>query len=133
MRGIPCPVIMVGKYFELDLHPFEMHGCEILDTVKVQFNIKAYIPNAFIPNSNDNNIFRPYLSEIGLSSYDFRIFDRWGDLVFHEDKDPEKGWNGQYKGKNSPCPSGVYVYIIQVTTLICPKTLIKGDVTLISK
>src|SRR5690606_21141132 len=34
-----------------------------------------------------------------LISYVFRIFDRYGNLVF-ETHDPEAGWDGQYQGKS---------------------------------
>lgn len=69
-----------------------------------------YIPNSFTPNlSDDNNdLFTPvFTSGYNPSSYSFKIFDRWGTVVF-ESTTPNIGWNGKYK--NKPCPPGSYIW-----------------------
>jgi gliding motility-associated-like protein len=68
-----------------------------------------WIPNAFTPGRNDgiNDIFKPKL--IGVHSYDFLIFDRWGERIF-ETQNSEDGWNGYFKGHL--CTNDVYVYKI---------------------
>ena len=56
------------------------------------------------------------------------VFDRWGNLLF-ESTDPERGWNGTYKG--ALCPQDVYVYRITVKYNDGNEFTKTGDVTLI--
>lgn len=68
-----------------------------------------YIPNAFTPNDdNVNDIFLP-LSNEHINDYEFRVFNRWGDLLFMTN-DIGKGWNG--KVNNKTVQVDVYVYKI---------------------
>lgn len=65
-----------------------------------------YIPNAFVPNNDGlNDIFKPVISN--ASNYNFKIFNRWGKLIF-ETNDYTEGWDGTYKG--SLAENGVYTY-----------------------
>lgn len=63
----------------------------------------------------------------GISNYDFRIYNRWGQEVFATDKIEEK-WNG--KIGTSDAPSEVYVYYARYT-LEEQEVTAKGDVTII--
>jgi gliding motility-associated-like protein len=75
--------------------------------VIVDPNYLFWIPNAFTPANHDglNDVFKPKL--IGVHSYSFMIFDRWGEKIFETDK-LEEGWNGLYK--DVLCQQDVYVY-----------------------
>lgn len=88
----------------------------------------VYIPNSFSPNNDGkNDLFGPR-SILDFNIVDFRIFDRWGNLVF-EGSDDNRFWNGVYKGHL--VNPGVFVYYLKVT---CPSgnmELIKGNVTLL--
>ena len=58
----------------------------------------------------------------------FRVYDRWGELVF-ETFDINFGWDGMFKGKESD--PAVFDYYLEV---LCPgdeKFFKKGNVTLI--
>lgn len=115
-----------GNYWAKTL---DANGCEIIDTVFVQFNYKAFVPNTFSPNKDGiNDCFKPYFSEPLIGFYRFNIFDRWGNLVFDAET-PESCWNGEYKRKE--CDPGVYTYSLEVDTEFCKKTIVKGVVTLI--
>jgi gliding motility-associated-like protein len=68
-----------------------------------------YVPNAFTPNNDQiNDYFYPYVKNV--ETYTFRVFNRWGDLVF-ESNEPLEGWNGRYQ--NEDCPQDVYVWTVQ--------------------
>lgn len=72
-----------------------------------------WMPNAFDPTEGvvtDIQTFKPKVSYIKKDSYDFKIFNRMGTLVFSTNN-VEEGWNGTYKGKL--CDVGVYAYKIQ--------------------
>jgi gliding motility-associated-like protein len=66
-----------------------------------------YIPNAFHPGGNLNEIFYPSNAFVPKDGYSFDIYNRWGELVFHT-TNPHEGWNGSSHGKMAP--EGIYVY-----------------------
>ncbi|MES2588891.1 MAG: gliding motility-associated C-terminal domain-containing protein, partial [Bacteroidota bacterium] len=59
-----------------------------------------YIPNSFTPDGNKfNNTFSPvFSSDFKVFSYRFRIFDKWGELVF-ETRDYQSSWDGTFHEK----------------------------------
>ncbi|MBW6482961.1 MAG: gliding motility-associated C-terminal domain-containing protein [Vicingaceae bacterium] len=67
------------------------------------------IPNVFTPNHDGLNDF---FKINGLQKGDkVSVFNRWGQLVF-KTEDINKFWDGTTL-KGSPCPDGVYFYIIE--------------------
>ena len=71
------------------------------------------VPNVFSPNGDGLNDWWEVDLKLGLSSCTkFKIFNRWGQLLFETDgADPS--WNGRtFAGKETP--PGVYFYIIEV-------------------
>jgi gliding motility-associated-like protein len=107
------------------------NGCSITDTVTITVSPNSIlaIPNAFTPgngNSPNNNFI---LNKLGFASLNyFRIFNRWGEMVF-ETTDINKGWNGK-KG-DVPQPLGVYIYNIEAVYNNGQKFNKTGNVTLI--
>ena len=85
-------------------------GCEakICDSIDIIAESLLDIPNAFSPNNDGvNDIYFPV--NYGLENFEFRIYNRWGELIF-ETSDPAKGWDGIYKGEEQELD--VYVYVI---------------------
>ena len=62
----------------------------------------VFIPNAFSPNGDDNNDVL-LVRGIFIEKMIFRIFDRWGELVF-ESENPQIGWDGTFRGKKLRAP-----------------------------
>jgi gliding motility-associated-like protein len=107
--------------------------CSKSDTVQVKVleyicgDEFVYIPNAFSPNGDgDNDIL--YVRSKLIDQMIFRIFDRWGELVF-ESTSRADGWDGTFKGK--PCDPDVYDYYLKGTCIGGEETLIKGNITLL--
>jgi len=75
-----------------------------------------YVPNAFSPNGNNlNDIFGPIgIDTDALSSFDFYIYDRWGERIFYSD-DPHFGWDGKVEGSDKIALDGVYSWILLYT------------------
>jgi len=71
-----------------------------------------YAPNALTPNADGmNEGFRPiFITGFTPLGYSFRVFDRWGTLVF-ETNDLNAEWDGTYLGVRVPDD----VYVWQVT------------------
>ncbi|NDC41670.1 MAG: gliding motility-associated C-terminal domain-containing protein, partial [Chitinophagia bacterium] len=87
-----------------------IYNCAAYDTVTLSLNCgDIYLPNAFTPNSTNSltNRFGIQNANIAQLNY-FRIFDRWGNLVF-ETTNPTAAWDGKYNGADAPV--GVYTWI----------------------
>ncbi|MFM7758219.1 MAG: gliding motility-associated C-terminal domain-containing protein, partial [Crocinitomicaceae bacterium] len=86
----------------------------------------VFIPNAFSPNGdNENDVL--YVRGIWIEKMIFRIFDRWGELVF-ESTDVANGWDGTFRGKK--LEPDVYDIYLDVTCVGGLKSITKGNVTL---
>jgi gliding motility-associated-like protein len=86
----------------------------------------VYVPNAFTPNGDGENdvlFVRGPLIE-GLV---FRVFDRWGEMVF-ESFDRLEGWDGTFRGK--ALDPDVYDFYLKALCVDGTEGIIKGNVTL---
>jgi gliding motility-associated-like protein len=88
-------------------------GCK--DTATVTLHIKELgffaLPNAFTPNGDGlNDQFYPVLT-VGATVQEFRVFDRWGNIVYDSPLSP--GWDGNFLGTAQPIGSYVYYTRIQ--------------------
>jgi gliding motility-associated-like protein len=92
-----------------------------------------YMPTAFSPNGDgENDIFKPFLKAdyLYIETYDFKVFNRWGNLIFQSDT-IQNGWDGSFKG--SPLPNDVYVWQLIIRHKFNEKTevlKVGGDVTI---
>ena len=87
-------------------------GCVTVDTqlVKTIKNVEIYVPTAFTPNNDGlNDLLRPILMGVKELHY-FRIFNRWGQLLF-ETKSDRAGWDGRLQG--IPQTAQVVVWMIE--------------------
>ncbi len=87
----------------------------------------TFVPNAFSPNSDGNNDIL-YVRGNYISSFDLKIYDRWGEMVFGS-TELDRGWDGTFRGKE--LEPAVYVYHLDVTCLDGERNLEKGNITLI--
>lgn len=106
-------------------------GCRAEDAVHISLTCNedlVYVPNAFTPNGdNKNDIFR--IRTYGLSEVKaFRVFNRWGEMVF-ETYDVNQGWDGTWQGQ--ACSPAVFVYYLEGTCANGQEVLKHGNVTLI--
>ena len=96
-------------------------GCTATDTLKIKLQCTdsgLFIPNSFTPNKDGvNDVLYPRGKGIKTIKY-FRIFNRWGELIFEKRDfnidDKNMGWDGTYMGKD--LPTDVFVYS---TEMIC--------------
>jgi gliding motility-associated-like protein len=111
-------------------------GCVATDSMNIKtfcMNTQVFIPNAFSPDGDGVNDVLMVRGKGIAQIRAFRIFSRWGELVFErtnfQPNDPAFGWDGRVRGKAGP--SEVYVYTAEV---VCENDLIntyKGNVTLL--
>lgn len=69
------------------------------DILVLPCNDDLYFPSAFTPNGDGKNdrYKAAHLPGVTVASYELRIYNRWGQLVFETDQ-LEQGWNGTYQG-----------------------------------
>ncbi len=80
-----------------------MAGCRITDTLLVRMfaEKKIFVPDYFTPN-NDGKNDKLYPLLVGVTKLTrFRVWNRWGQLVFQTQKAGE-GWDGYYQGVKQP-------------------------------
>ena len=70
---------------------------------------KLFVPNSFTPNNDGiNDVFKP-MSNGYVDDFDFRVYNRWGDLIFQTNR-LDEGWDGRLR--NNIVLIDVFVYKI---------------------
>jgi gliding motility-associated-like protein len=87
-----------------------------------------HMPNAFSPNADLNNDILTYFLGYDVESFNLKIFDRWGNMVFATQTNGEY-WDGYYKGKL--VNTGIYTYTLDYKIIDQPETSSTGNITLI--
>ncbi|WEK37625.1 MAG: PKD domain-containing protein [Candidatus Pseudobacter hemicellulosilyticus] len=132
----PNPVATPKQSTTYTIEASNAGGCVTRDVLSLFVfcnNANLYIPNTFTPNSDGHNdVFYPRGKGV-FSIRSFRIFNRWGDLVYQQSNiaanDATKGWTGLHNGQRAP--QDVYIYTLEV---VCENNTVfteKGNVTLI--
>lgn len=117
-----------GNYL-ISLYVTDSLGCSDLFSMEYNPPMFLYIPNAFSPNGDGNNeIFKA--EGVSIKSFEMRIFNRQGELLF-ETFDIEEGWDGSAMGAGYYVPDGVYVYEYKAESFEGGKVEDKGQVTII--
>ena len=111
-------------------------GCQTIESyILSTFNCvvcKVYIPTGFSPNGDGmNDFFMPLFGQCAPQDYAFRVYNRWGALVF-ESADPFGGlWDGTFRG--SDAQPDLYTWYLEYTETVRGETnavLLTGDVML---
>jgi gliding motility-associated-like protein len=131
--GTPAPKASpkVTTTYYVEVH--DQWGCSWRDSVTIYVidvicdEPYIYVPNAFTPNGDGKNDVL-YAESSVATDVDFKIYDRWGELVF-ETKSLSQGWDGTFRGK--PVDPGVFVYHLKVTCYNHEIFYKKGNITVI--
>jgi gliding motility-associated-like protein len=86
-----------------------------------------FVPNTFTPNGDGANDLL-YVRGRHIARMEFKVFDRWGELVF-ESTDPSNGWDGRFKGM--PVDPAVFVYHLRAWCIDGQDYFTKGNVTVV--
>jgi len=114
----------------------DVYGCTATATILITVSDqqRVFIPNAFSPNGDGINdrliVFAgPEVAQVNA----FRIFDRWGGLVFERfsflPNGEAEGWDGRADGKM--LQPGVYVWLAEIKLLNGESRWLKGEVSLV--
>jgi len=135
-RNCATPQVKISDDISIYCTAINIYGCSSKDTVAIKTFCPAteiFIPNAFTPDGDGINDLLIVQGRGIKMIKSFRIFNRWGEIVFEKSNflpgDPAYGWDGRIKGK--PAPPDVFVYVSEV---ICEKglpTIFKGNVAIL--
>ncbi|MBL0355489.1 MAG: gliding motility-associated C-terminal domain-containing protein [Chitinophagaceae bacterium] len=119
----PNPVASPSNGINYKITVTNSSGCTDDDEISVQVNCNkhsVFLPTAYTPNNDSqNDIFYP-LNPAGTGAIKintFKIFNRYGQLVFENENfysnNKVNGWDGKMSGRD--CPTGTYLYSITFT------------------
>lgn len=117
----------------IQLVVFHESGCtdtiqKLLDVIP---EVRYFLPNAFTPNGDGSNDgFRGNGLLEGATDFNFRIWNRYGELLFETD-DPSEAWNGRKNNTGELSALGVYVVVVTYTGPRGEKKELRGYATLI--
>ncbi|PHI18169.1 hypothetical protein CEQ90_19280 [Lewinellaceae bacterium SD302] len=122
-----------GQYF---VGAADSLGCAALVNVSVPQNrCPVYVPNVFSPNLDGVNDYFEAYSAVSAETeiVHFRVFDRWGGLIFERLNgrlgDRDFRWDGTRSGKK--LSSGTYLYSIGLRFVDGGTELLSGEVSLL--
>ncbi len=134
--NVPDPVAIfrepvAGVFYKVIV--YNEANCMDSATIKIKvYKTKpsVFVPNAFSPNGDHNNdMLRPIAAGIKSIEY-FKIFNRWGQLLYSTDNVSESGgWDGKVAGRNQA--EGAYVWIVKAVDFTGAEYIQKGVVLLI--
>lgn len=132
----PTPIATIKKSVCYSLLGINIYGCDAVDTICIKAfceSAQVFIPNAFTPdNDGVNDVLMVRGTGIKLVK-SFRVFNRWGQVVFERANftanDPNFGWDGRIKGALSV--PDVYVYTCEVVCEDDTPFIFKGNVSII--
>ena len=94
---------------------------------------RVFVPTGFTPNDDLNNDRLLVHGQLTAHVLDFRVYDRWGELVFEQKdfalNDVTAGWDGNFRG--NPMDPGIYVWVLEVLFMDGAKEVLQGNTTLI--
>ncbi|MCM5527890.1 gliding motility-associated C-terminal domain-containing protein [Parasegetibacter sp. NRK P23] len=135
-NGCDSAVATVKRDVCYQVKATNIYGCSDTASICIKAfcqNAQVFIPNAFTPDGDgQNDIFM--VRATGIASVkSFRIFNRYGEVVFEKynftPNNPAFGWNGTIKGQRG-IPA-VYVYTAEVVCENGTTYAYHGNVTLL--
>lgn len=115
--------------YEIMLAVTDTNGCvdTAWATVTIFPEFQFFAPNAFTPN--DDGINDTWGGKgVGIQTYQCRIFDRWGTLIY-ESTDMFETWDGTFQGEQAPVD--VYVYHFYLVGFTGAEHEYRGHITLV--
>ena len=90
------------------------------DTIVAHFKpqpFALYVPNSFSPNDDGiNDVFKIVGNAIDFDVYEFIVFDRWGQVVFHSTT-PNDVWTGEFNKGEYFVGNSTYQYRLKVKSV----------------
>jgi gliding motility-associated-like protein len=132
----PRPMATIKKDITYTATVKNIHGCVATDDIHFHTiceGSQVYVPNAFTPDGDGKNDILMIRSKGIEVVRSFKIYSRWGELIFEQNNfppnNPTYGWDGKIKGVVGSAE--VYVYVAQVTCDNVKDFIIKGNISIL--
>lgn len=116
---LTCPEVEIKPMAEqvYGVEVMNENGCLARDQIRIQIHdFTFYAPTAFSPDGDGVNDRFHLFGKTDFSILDFKVFNRWGGLLYHCTEayanDPQQGWDGQYQ--NQFMDPGIYVWSARI-------------------
>ncbi|MEI7471140.1 MAG: PKD domain-containing protein [Chitinophagaceae bacterium] len=120
------------SYFVTVTNTFNCVAKDAINIFTFCKSAQVFVPNAFTPDGDRVNDILMVRGKGIFVNY-FRIFNRWGELVFEKNNFPPNemqfGWDGKIRGVLAP--PDVFVYTVEVICDNNMKYTLKGNTTLL--
>ncbi len=134
-KNLPEITVKPEEDTEYNVTVINQSGCIATDNLRISIRrVKPEcVPNIFTPNNEGaNNFFSINCFEVEKVTK-YRIYDRWGNLLFTGENllpdQPQTFWDGKFKGKE--VVPGVYVYYLEMLFKDGSTEKRGGDVTVL--
>jgi len=131
----PDPMAFPQSTISYILTATDEAGCEGSDRIQVlvEKDRTVLVPTGFSPNGDNTNDRLLVHGREGTRILQFRIYDRWGELVFQdgdfEVNDTGRGWDGTFRGQ--PMNADVYLWRVEAEYPDGEQQAFQGQTTLI--
>jgi len=137
MSCTDCPQPLIYPVYEADyaLLIRDEKGCEARGSVRVivEKDFRVEVPTGFTPNGDGQNDLLLVHGRPGIEVRAFRVFDRWGEIVFEardfDVNDTAVGWDGSFRGE--PVNGGVFIWQVDALLPDGREQRFRGQTTLI--
>lgn len=110
-----------------------LSGCVVEDEITIRLTRPVYFPTAFSPNKDGINDYFFAQTPTPVRFDYFRVFNRWGGLVFEQrdgvTNEEQNAWDGRKDGE--PLENGIYVWTIALRYPGDVVEIVSGDVLLL--
>jgi hypothetical protein len=106
----------IARTFEVCLYVNTDFGCadSVCNMIEMLHEVAFYAPNAITAdNDGVNDVFLPVMLGFETDTYNMKIFNRWGDLIF-ETTDPTEPWVADVRSGEYYAHGDVYQWIVTV-------------------
>ena len=132
-----CQEVVVNPQYTIQyiLRGVDETGCQAEQRIEVIVRKTKYVavPTGFSPNGDVTNDLLLVHGREGTVVKQFRVFDRWGEMVYEgldfAINDDRSGWDGSFRG--APMPPGVYIWQLTVEYIDGEQESFSGETTLI--
>lgn len=104
------PMATVSQTTTYTLTVTSSNGCATRASIKVIVVDLLFIPDAFSPNGDGTNDQWEIRNIERFPEAEVFVYNRWGELIFHQDKGYKTPWDGKYQGIQ--VAPGEYTYMI---------------------
>ena len=131
-----CPQTIARPFSNQEYNVLVVSSDGCVDSTSILVGVenkrRVYVPNIFTPNNDGlNDLFFPNGAIEVEAIIEFKVYDRWGELVYEVSDFPPNdssfGWDGRFKERS--VQSGIYAWTVRVVYLDGEEEDLYGTVT----